>query len=177
MFSHKSINESINKRPIEFPAARTLSLPVPSTNKLGGRPTTPGNTPTPLTFANVSPSSHPALSVHHPVSPFLDPGHFSSHVLNRVISITVGLYHFSGMACYLNSAPFLYIHNRNCQSQTTIFVRPLYLSPPGLFNPVASIWLEIWGSWIGSQNSIFLGKFSKNRYRSFGLSLIKNIIP
>src|SRR6218665_3825113 len=84
----------------------------------------PSSLPNPLTFANSSPSNQPALLDHHPVSPFLDP---------RSLLISCSptepyppLHHVFGMTYHLNSAPFLYLHHRHCQSQD---IRLLYPSP------------------------------------------------
>ena len=41
------------------------------------------------------------------------------------------LHHVFGMTYHLNSAPFLYLHHRHCQSQDIIFIRLLFPSPPG----------------------------------------------
>src|SRR6218665_3973877 len=40
-------------------------------------------------------------------------------------------HHLFGMTYHLNSAPFLYLHHRHCQSQD---IRLLYLSPPRAFH-------------------------------------------
>src|SRR6218665_586864 len=85
--------------------------------------------PSPHTFANSSPSSQHALLDHHLVSPFLDP---------RSLLISCfptepyqSLCHVFGMTYHLNSAPFLCLHRRHCQSQDIIFTCLLYPSPPG----------------------------------------------
>ena len=41
--------------------------------------------------------------------------------------------------CHLNSAPFLYLHHRHCQSQDIIFIRLLYPSPLG---PSTQHWMS-----------------------------------
>ena len=43
----------------------------------------------------------------------------------------LSLHHVFGMTYHLNSAPFLRLHRRHCQSQDIIFIRLLYPSPPG----------------------------------------------
>src|SRR6218665_2932749 len=61
---------------------------------------------------------------------FSTPGHFSSHVF-QPSHINRSLRHVFGMTYHLNSAPFLRLHRRHCQSQDTIFICLLYPSPPG----------------------------------------------
>src|SRR6218665_3779796 len=78
---------------------------------------------------NSSPSSQHALLDHHPVSPFLAP----RSLLISCFSTEPyqSLHHVFGMTYHLNSAPFLRLHRRHCQSQDIIFIRLLYPSPPG----------------------------------------------
>src|SRR6218665_2420009 len=84
----------------------------------------------PHTFVNSSPSSQHALLDHHPLSPFLDP---------RSLLISCfptepyqSLPHVFGMTYHLNSAPFIRLHRRHCQSQDIICTCLLYSSPQGL---------------------------------------------
>src|SRR6218665_204505 len=81
-------------------------------------------------FESSSPSSQPALLDHHPVSPFLDPQ--SLLISSSPTEPYPSLHHVFGMTYHLNSAPFLYLHHRLCQSQDIIFILLLYPSPPGL---------------------------------------------
>src|SRR6218665_2461537 len=85
------------------------------------------------TFANSSPSSQPALLDHHPVSPFLDS---RSLLISCFPTEPYGPYqsphHVFGMTYHLNSAPFLRLHRRHCQSQDIILIRLLYPSLMGV---------------------------------------------
>src|SRR6218665_357730 len=70
-----------------------------------------------------TPSSQPALLDHYPVSPFLDPR--SLLISCSATEPYPSLNHVFGM----NSASFLYLHHRRCQSQHIILIRLLYPSP------------------------------------------------
>src|SRR6218665_3601667 len=87
-------------------------------------PTIPCSLPSPHTFANSSPSSQHALLDYHPLSPFLDPP--SLLISCFPTEPYQSLHHVFGMTYHLNSAPFLRLHRRHCQSQDIIFIRLLY---------------------------------------------------
>src|SRR6218665_3623291 len=59
----------------------------------------------------------------------MQPSHTKSS--HTIIILTMISYHVFGMTYYLNSAPFLCLHRRHCQSQDIIFTCLLYPSPPG----------------------------------------------
>src|SRR6218665_1799243 len=98
-----------------------------STSKSCPYPTIPCSLPSPHTFVNSSPSSHHALLDHHPLSPFLDPR--SLLISCFPTELYQSLRHVFGMTYHLNSAPFLCLHRRHCQSQNTMFICLLYPSP------------------------------------------------
>src|SRR6218665_2059541 len=72
-----------------------------------------------------------ALPDHPPVSPFLDPQ--SLLISCSPTEPYPSLHHVVGIMTYhQNSAPFLYLLHRYCQSQYIIFIWILYPSPPDL---------------------------------------------
>src|SRR6218665_1957705 len=63
---------------------------------------------------------------HHPVSPVLDP--WSLLISCFPTEPYQSLRHVFGMTYHLNSAPFLRLHRRHCQSQDIVFICLLYRS-------------------------------------------------
>src|SRR6218665_3645703 len=97
-------------------------------------PTIPCSLPSPCTYLRElftiqptrSTQSSSCLTVSRPPR-----GHFSSHVLDPTEPYPSLQYVF-GMTYHQNSAPFLYLHRRHCQSQDIIYLRLLYPSLLGL---------------------------------------------
>src|SRR6218665_1686798 len=98
-----------------------------------------------LQFPPVFPAHISSRTLHHPTNPlysiiilshpFSTPA-VTAHLMfsNRAISNSNHvLHHVFGMTYHLNSAPFLRLHCRHCQSQDIIFIRLLYPTPPGPF--------------------------------------------
>src|SRR6218665_1570452 len=98
---------------------KVLSLPYNSMRS--SNPTYP--------FATSPPPTQPALLDTHPVSPF--PAPRSLLISCFPTEPYQSLRHVFGMTYHLNSAPFLRLHRRHCQSQDIIFTCLLYPSPPG----------------------------------------------
>src|SRR6218665_3331032 len=78
------------------------------------------------------PSSTHALLNHHPVHPFLDPRSLLIYFFPT--EPYQSLRHVFGMTYHLNSAPFLRLHRRHCQSQDIIVICLLYPSPCRAFH-------------------------------------------
>src|SRR6218665_3433897 len=69
-------------------------------------------------------------------SPYLD--HWSLLISCSPTEPYPSLHLVFGMTYHLNSAPFLYLHHRHCQSQDIIFIRQPYLSPRAFHSKLKS---------------------------------------